>query len=157
MKIFKPKQWKKHELFERFKKLKSEYFSKIGLKDKLLHKLFEDVIEKFAIASFVYGYEIGRIYGPTGVYTYYKPEVKLSELPKHPWNKEDFKFKTKGGATMPGKEVTINATVESVSRSKINFEFGRTQGSMWISGSGLAARKLKLSKGDKVQIVVKTL
>ena len=48
----------------------------------------------------------------------------------------------------------IKARVQTVSRSQVNFEFGRTQGGMWISGSGTMQRKLKLKKGDKVLITV---
>ncbi len=54
-----------------------------------------------------------------------------------------------------GKEIKIKATVSSVNRSKITFEFGRTQGSMWISGSGTAARKLRPKVGDPVTVTVK--
>ncbi len=65
-------------------------------------------------------------------------------------------LKEKGGISM-GKEVKIEATVAEVKRSKIIFEFGRTQGNLWISGSGVTARKLKLKPGDKVLVSVKTL
>lgn len=53
------KKWKVKELYitiERFKKI---YWKKIGIKDRLFHRLFEGMIEKFGIASFVYGYEVG--------------------------------------------------------------------------------------------------
>ena len=57
------------------------------------------------------------------------------------------------------KEVKIKAKVEhiSISKSKIIFEFGRTQGSLWISGTGVAARKLKLKTGDKIEVTIKSL
>ena len=54
------KQWKKHELYRTFTTWKKIYFSKIQLKDKIIHRLFENTIEKFAIATFIYAYELGK-------------------------------------------------------------------------------------------------
>ena len=54
------KRWNKKELQKAIDKFRGIYWKRIQLKDKLLHWLFEDTIEKFGIAGFVYGYELGR-------------------------------------------------------------------------------------------------
>lgn len=41
--------------------------------------------------------------------------------------------------------------------NEIEFEFGRAQANMEISSNGLAARKLKLETGDKVEITIRKL
>lgn len=53
------KAWKLNELHETFDKFKKIYFEKIQIKDKILHFLFRNTIEKFAIATLVYAYELG--------------------------------------------------------------------------------------------------
>ncbi len=53
------------------------------------------------------------------------------------------------------KEYTIKTTVAEVTRSRIRLEFGRTQGSLWITGTGLAARKLKPKIGDIMYVTLK--
>ncbi len=66
-----------------------------------------------------------------------------------------FKTKQGGEKRMSKKEYTIKTTVSEVSRNKIRLEFGRTQGGLWITGTGLAARKLKLNVGDKILVTLK--
>ncbi len=53
------------------------------------------------------------------------------------------------------KEYSIKTTVAEVNRSRIRLEFGRTQGSLWITGTGLAARKLKPKIGERVLVTLK--
>lgn len=52
------------------------------------------------------------------------------------------------------KKFELKAKVGYIDESQIDFEFGRTQASMDISGSGSAARKLKLKEGDKVTVTI---
>ena len=67
-------------------------------------------------------------------------------------------LKLKGGErNMTNREVTFKARVAEINRSRIIFEFGRSQVNMDISGSGSAARKLKLKKGTKVSVSLKAL
>ncbi len=68
---------------------------------------------------------------------------------------KDYQKKQGGEKKVTKKEYNIKTTVAEVSKSEIMLEFGRTQGSLWISGTGLAARKLKLKKGDKVSVTIK--
>ena len=50
--------------------------------------------------------------------------------------------------------VNLNAEVVSANRSKVEFEFGRVQAKFNMSGSGGIQRKLKLKKGDKVDLTI---
>lgn len=65
-------------------------------------------------------------------------------------------IKIRGGKNMK-REYKIKTTVAEVRWSRIRFEFGKVQGSLWISGKGLAARKLKVKVGDRVLLTLKTL
>ena len=51
----------------------------------------------------------------------------------------------------------LKAITSEVSKNDVEFEFGRTQADMWISGSGKAQKTLKLKEGDKVEITIKKL
>lgn len=62
-----------------------------------------------------------------------------------------------GGEKTMAKETVLKARVAEVVRRKITFEFGATQANLDISGTGLAARKLKLKKGDQVSVTIKKL
>jgi len=54
-------------------------------------------------------------------------------------------------------EMKLKAITSEVSKNDVEFEFGRTQADMWISGSGKAQKTLKLKEGDKVEITIKKL
>ena len=65
--------------------------------------------------------------------------------------------KKRGGEKTMAKEAVLKARVADVVRRKITFEFGATQVNMDMTGTGIAARKLKLKKGDKVSVTIKKL
>jgi len=54
-------------------------------------------------------------------------------------------------------EVILKAKADIGFGSEINLDFGRTQATMSISKTGTAARKLKLKKGEKVEIIIRKL
>jgi len=50
--------------------------------------------------------------------------------------------------------VTFSARTK-IQWNKINFEFGRIQGELWVSNKGKIARTLNLENDDKIEITIK--
>ena len=54
-------------------------------------------------------------------------------------------------------EVKLKAKVVDTNYPTIDLEFGRTQCDMQFSSTGTLARKLRLKKGDKVEVIIKKI
>ena len=54
-------------------------------------------------------------------------------------------------------EAILKAKVDMGFGSEIHLDFGRNQAEMSFSKTGTTARKLKLKKGEKVEVVIRKL
>jgi len=54
-------------------------------------------------------------------------------------------------------EAKLKAKVDMGFGSEVHLDFGRTQAEMSFSKTGTTARKLKLKKGEKVEIIIRKL
>jgi len=54
-------------------------------------------------------------------------------------------------------EAKLKAKVDIGFGSEVHLDFGRTQAEMSFSKTGTTARKLKLKKGEKVEIIIRKL